>query len=117
MENYIAERMPKDSNYDFIIFATNCENPVNDMLVSGCEFLKTGKIVFDLALINGLKNNRFIEAEVIENRLIFDSIRHIPAIAERLNRFSRTWFKNNSDIVERSALSAATKFHLTHCIY
>ena len=69
MEKYNVLKV--DSLQDcFLVIANTYENPINDLLCDGdVSFIENGDVIFDLAVINGINFNRFIQVTVESHRL------------------------------------------------
>ena len=62
----------------FLVIANTCENPINDLLCDGdVSFIENGNVIFDLAVINGINFNRFIQVTVESHRLQAKTIKVI----------------------------------------
>lgn len=104
----------KDSEYNFLIIANTHENPVNALL---CEekiaFIENGDIIFDLALINGLKKNRFVKVTVQSHKMLPNTIEVVTEVCPKAKEISKNYFNKNADIVRQSILPKATKYFLS----
>ncbi len=70
MKNFEVIKL-NDSEYDYMVMATTCISPISTLTDIQNELEdKSGKIIFDLTLINGTSSNRYISAS-FENG-IFD---------------------------------------------
>lgn len=103
-----------DSKYNILVIANTYENPVNELLYEGnVSFIEDGDIIFDLAIINGLKANRFVKAEVKSHQIIPDTIKVVSDVCSKVKEISKNYFENNNEIVRRSVLPKATKYLLS----
>ncbi len=112
MKNFSIEKTNIDK-YKYLIIATSYDSPTYNLDKIEEELGNyTGKIVFDLTLINGLNSNRYLEADVEEgkiNRMSFESRKNI---IDSLKEISEKFFLNNSDILECGTITNALKFLL-----
>ena len=79
MEKYNVLKV--DSLQDcFLVIANTYENPINDLLCDGdVSFIENGDVIFDLAVINGINFNRFIQVTVESHRLQAKTIKVMVA--------------------------------------
>ena len=77
MEKYNVLKV--DSLQDcFLVIANTYENPINDLLCDGdVSFIENGNVIFDLAVINGINFNRFIQVTVEGHRLQAKTIKAV----------------------------------------
>ncbi|MDC0800767.1 type II toxin-antitoxin system RnlB family antitoxin [Clostridium paraputrificum] len=111
MENFKIKRI--DDRHEYIILSTSYISPL-DELFDLEEQLKQleykGKIIFDLLLCNGLERNRFLETFFDGDFVDLSSISILYGVDERIKKISRSFYKENLDILETSILSDAHKY-------
>lgn len=109
MKNFELIKL-NNSEYDYLVIATTYISPIatlNDVQNELTD--KSGKIVFDLTLINGTNSNRYISATFengIVNRRSFDVVKVIEPNVENI---SLNFFVHHSDIVENGTIPNALK--------
>jgi polyisoprenoid-binding protein YceI len=72
----------------------------------------TGKIIFDLTLINGTNSNRYLEVEVVSGEINRKSFKIKRKLDEPIGDVSRNFFRNNVEVLEKSTITNALKFLL-----
>lgn len=112
MNSYRIQEI-NDFKYRAIIFSTDYISPIEELSEIENELRENkymGTIIFDLLLINGNSENRFIEA--FFDGMSFD--RKSFKIADKLpcmiNDLSSEFYYNNLYLVENSRLSNPIKF-------
>lgn len=99
----------------FLVIANTYENPINDLICEGdVSFVENGNVIFDLAVINGINFNRFIQATVENHRLQANTIKIISDIPTSILEISQNYFKMNKEVIQQSALPSVTKYLLTN---
>ena len=93
----------------FLVIANTCENPINDLLCDG-----NGNVIFDLAVINGINFNRFIQVTVESHRLQAKTIKIISDVPTSILEISEKYFKTHKEVIQQSSLPSATKYLLTN---
>lgn len=69
MKNFEVSRL-ENSSYDYLVIATTYISPISTLDEVQKAFKNiSGKILFNLTLINGLNSNRYISA-IIENGIV-----------------------------------------------
>ena len=98
----------------FLVIANTCENPINDLLCDGDSFIENGNVIFDLAVINGINFNRFIQVTVESHRLQAKTIKIISDVPTSILEISEKYFKTHKEVIQQSSLPSATKYLLTN---
>lgn len=103
----------KNSEYDYLVIATTYISPILNLDgVQNKLIGKSGKLIFDLTLINGINSNRYISALIesgIVNRSSFDIVKNIkPNIENKSSEF----FIHHSDLVKNGTISDDLKLVL-----
>ncbi|WP_302512567.1 type II toxin-antitoxin system RnlB family antitoxin [uncultured Ruminococcus sp.] len=112
MNNYQEIKL-NDCQYDFLVIATSCENPINHFICSGfVPFLCKGKIAFDLTLINGKSYNQYAFVDVDNHKIILQSLTISSKVDDNVFNISKKFLALNPDIIEKSILPKALKFTL-----
>ena len=114
MEKYNVLKV--DSLQDcFLVIANTYENPINDLLCDGdVSFIENGDVIFDLAVINGINFNRFIQVTVESHRLQAKTIKVISDVPTSILEISEKYFKTHKEVIQQSTLPSATKYLLTN---
>ena len=104
MKNFEVIKL-NNSEYDYMVIATTCISPISTLTDIQNELEdKSGRIIFDLTLINGTSSNRYITASFENgavNRRSFEVVKVIESKVEFFCSscgFSKKW--NNSKCVE-----------------
>jgi len=112
MKNFVIKKVNK-VDYDYLIIATSYDSPINDLEKVETEIKGyTGKVVFDLTLINGMNSNRYLEAKVVSGVIDRKSFKIKKVFDEQMNEISREFFRDNVEFVESSTITSALKFWL-----
>lgn len=112
MKNFSIEKINRD-DYGYLIIATSYDSPISDLGSVEKEIKGyTGKIIFDLTLINGTNSNRYLEAEVIKGKINRKSFKTTKSLVEQMNEVSKNFFLNNVDVLEKATITNALKFLL-----
>lgn len=102
-----------DFKYKLIIFSTDYISPI-DYLSEIEDYLKTknylGEIIFDLLLVNGNSENRFIEAFFNGEKFNRKSFMIANKLSNEIKNVTTEFYFNNLSIVENSRLSNPIKF-------
>ncbi|MCL1039231.1 type II toxin-antitoxin system RnlB family antitoxin [Shewanella submarina] len=70
-----------------------------------------GKVVFDLLLSNGLKEDRYFSAEFDGRRFVVSSFRTMTSICSEISSMSSAFYRDNYNLVSKNAiLSKPQKF-------
>lgn len=114
MEKYSIFKVDSLQNY-LLVIANTYENPINDLL---CEeyvsFIENGNVIFDLAVINGINFNRFIQVTVENHRLQGKTIKVVSDVPTSILDLSEKYFKTHKEVIQQSTLPSATKYLLTN---
>ena len=114
MEKYSILKIENMTNC-FLVIANTYENPLNDLLCDKfVPFVEKGDVIFDLAIINGINYNRFIQATVENHRLQEQNIKIISDVPKDILELSKKYFEENKEIIQRSTLPSATKYLLVN---
>lgn len=112
MKNYVSIKL-ENCDYDYLIIATTHMNPVNQFLNNNSvSFMETGKVVFDLTVINGNKYNRFVFADIMNHKITTQSITVSDTANDIIINTSKNYFSKHLDLIERSILPQALKYIL-----
>lgn len=112
MKNYQILKLNNEP-FDFLVIATSCENPLSYIKEICKEISRDrAKILFDLTLINGTKNNRYISCDYRTGENYLQSCSLVKDIDERIKNMSYNYFMQNEDIVQRSVVPDSLKFLL-----
>jgi hypothetical protein len=103
-----------DEAYDFLVIATSYENPL-DLYNEIEQEIKVEKarILFDLTLLNGLHENRYIACDYVGSNIFSSSYSIANNVSESIKSVSNKYFKQHEDIVQESIIPKALKFLLT----
>jgi hypothetical protein len=104
----------QEEDYSFIIFSTNCSNPLDDLdeIEKILKNKLNGKVIFDMLLSNGNTSNRFIEADFNGSTFNIKSFK-IPAfIDNKIKEISSLYYKDKVEFINSDKLSNAFKFLL-----
>lgn len=112
MRNFSIEKTDI-GDYGYLVIATSYDSPTHNLSEIEKEIGDyTGKIIFDLTIINGLNSNRYLEAEVVNGKIIRRSFKSTKNVMDSMKEISEKFFINNSDIIEQGTISNALKFLL-----
>ena len=79
MKNFEVSRL-ENSSYDYLVIATTYISPISTLDEVQKAFKNiSGKILFNLTLINGLNSNRYISA-IIENGIVNRKSKHAEIV-------------------------------------
>lgn len=109
MKNFEIIKL-NDSEYDYMVIATTCISPISTLTdIQNVLANKSGRIIFDLTLINGTNSNRYISA-LFENG-VFDrrSFNVVKVIAPNLEHISLEFFIRHVELVENGTIPNALK--------
>lgn len=112
MNNYKILELSNQS-YDFLVIATSYLNPLNDMDEIG-EYLQVpeANLLFDLTLLNGAKQNRYIQCKYKKNCNHLQSCTIVEDVGDEIEEISRNFLMNNYNYVKDSAIPESLKFLL-----
>lgn len=102
-----------NGSYDFLIIATSYDNPLSSIKEIGEEIqARKAILLFDLMLINGTNQNRYIKCEydAETNPLLSCSI--VESIDDDIKKVSQSYFSKNKEVVKRSVISNSLKYLL-----
>ncbi|WP_170075067.1 type II toxin-antitoxin system RnlB family antitoxin [Paraclostridium dentum] len=112
MESYKIKEI-NDFEYKLIVFSTDYISPF-EHLTNIEENLKlinySGKIIFDLLLVNGNTSNRFMEVFFDGNEFDKKSFRIANKLSNEIKNITSSFYSENICIVENSRLSNPIKF-------
>jgi hypothetical protein len=100
--------------YDFLIIAASYENPLDlDDEVDQAIKVEKAKLLFDLTLLNGFHDNRYIACDYERGNFASTSYTITFDVSERIKTISNNFFKQHVDVVQDSVIPDALKFLLT----
>lgn len=109
MKNFEVIKL-NNSEYDYMVIATTCISPISTLTDIQNELEdKSGRIIFDLTLINGTSSNRYITASFENgafNRRSFETVKVIDSIVEHV---SMAFFACHADLVKNGTIPNALK--------
>lgn len=112
MKNFEISKL-KNSEYDYLVIATTYVSPISTLDDVQGEFKHfTGKLIFDLTLINGTSSNRYISAMIedgIVNRSSFAIVKKVDAIVQHN---SKNFFTKHTETIENGTIPEALKILL-----
>lgn len=112
MKNFSIEQINRE-DYGYLIIAISYDSPISDLGAVEKEIKGyTGKVIFDLTLINGTNSNRYLEAKVVKGKIDRRSFKVQKNLDDPINEVSKNFFLNNVDILEKSTITNALKFLL-----
>lgn len=110
MGNYEILKLEKEQ-YDFLVIATSCKNPLSYIEEIGDKIeISQAKIIFDLTLINGVKNNRYVVCDYNKNNNKLPSCYLLKELPESIKKLSHNYFLEHTDIVQNSVIPSSLKF-------
>lgn len=109
MKNFEVSRL-ENSSYDYLVIATTYISPISTLDEVQKAFKNiSGKILFNLTLINGLNSNRYISA-IIENAIVNRKSFLIEKdVDDPVIHDSISFFSKHAEIVENGTISKALK--------
>ncbi|TGG86991.1 type II toxin-antitoxin system RnlB family antitoxin [Geotoga petraea] len=114
MKNYLIKKN-NQGFYDYLIFATNFESPLNNLLEIEKELSKKnfeGKVLFDLLISNGDEHNRYIESYFDGNNFDHEKFK-IVSVDNKIQNISTNFFKKHTKLFENSVLSSIDIFKIS----
>lgn len=105
----------KDSSYKYLVVAISSNYPTSELEDIQSDIGSvTCSILFDLTLINGTSNNRYICASVDEGVFNRSSFRIVPKekISPKVIAISRDLFQRNPHYVDNGTITNALKYLL-----
>lgn len=103
----------EDKEYKFLVVVTGCTDPVsvlNDLEADLGDI--SCKILFDLTLVNGMGDNRYIEAEIENGAFVKETFKQVPSVSENISFICKNFFKNNIYVVEKGMIMQQLKYLL-----
>lgn len=109
MKNFEIIKL-NNSEYDYLIIATTYVSPISTLSDVQNELAdKSGRIIFDLTLINGTSSSRYISA-TFENRIVNRrSFAIVKAIEPDVEHISLNFFAHHAEVVENGTIPNALK--------
>ena len=103
----------KEDEYNWLVIATSHVSPLSilDELIKDLKSV-SGLVLFDLTLINGIENNRYISAVLEHGSFVHSSFKVASNISSRLRNISRQFFRENPSIVDEGVISRRLKLLL-----
>lgn len=110
MKSYMAVRT-NQTDYKWLVIATSYVSPISvlDDIVKELKH-ESGHILFDLTLINGVENNRYIAADMQDGTFVRTSFRSVQTISDGIKSISRKFFIKNPQIVDTGVISNSLKY-------
>ena len=110
MKSYMTIRTNQD-DYKWLVIATSYISPISvlDDVVKDLKH-ESGHVLFDLTLINGNENNRYIAADMQDGLFLRTSFRCAQNISEGIKSISRKIFLDNPQIVDNGVISNSLKY-------
>lgn len=100
-----------NKSYDFLVIAFSPINPLSyleDILNQIEE--KNFNILFDLTLINGVNDNRYIKGKCVEGIFLSSSFTAISSVDKNIKNICKSFFVYNNEIVQKSVIPNQLKF-------
>lgn len=95
--------------YDMVI-ATTCISPISTLTDIQNELEdKSGRIIFDLTLINGTSSNRYITASFENGAVNRRSFEVVKVIESKVEYISLDFFAHHADLVKNGTIPNALK--------
>ena len=99
MKNFEVIKL-NNSEYDYMVIATTCISPISTLTDIQNELEdKSGRIIFDLTLINGTSSNRYITR----------SFEVVKVIESKVEYISLDFFAHHADLVKNGTIPNALK--------
>ena len=109
MKNFELIKL-NSSEYNYLVIATTYISPISTLTDVQNELTDiSGKIIFDLTLINGISSNRYVSASFENgtiNRRSFDAVKGITPDVEHI---SLAFFAQHADLVKNGTIPSALK--------
>ncbi|CEJ72395.1 Uncharacterised protein [[Clostridium] sordellii] len=112
MDNYKIKEI-NNCKYKLIIFSTDYISPIEDLdeiEVDLKSYNYLGYMIFDLLLVNGNSENRFMEVFFDGEKFDRDSFKIAKKLPMEINTVSSDFYFDNLAMVEKSRLSNPIKF-------
>lgn len=114
MDKYSVLNIENGNDF-FLVIANTYENPINELLCNRyVPFVEKGNVIFDLAIINGINFNRFVQATVVNHRLQEHNIKIISDVPKDILELSKKYFEKNQEVVRLSTLPSTIKYLLVN---
>ena len=112
MNSYMLLETMQD-DYNWLVIATSYISPLSilDDLVKDLKSA-SGQVLFDLTLINGTANNRYISAVLENGSFVMSSFKVASNISNGLTNISRQFFCEHPSIVDEGIISKTLKYLL-----
>jgi hypothetical protein len=114
MKNYLIKKN-NQGFYDYLIFATNFESPLNNLLEIEKELSKKnfeGKVLFDLLISNGDETNRYIETYFDGENFDHNKFK-IAFVDKKIQDISTSFFKKHTKFLKNGVLSSIDIYKIT----
>lgn len=99
-----------DSEYNNLVIATTYISPISTLTDVQNELTdKSGKIIFDLTLINGTNSNRYISASLVDGIFNRRSFETVEKIESKIEHISLNFFVHHTNLVKNGTISNALK--------
>ncbi len=109
MKNFEVIKL-NNSEYDYMVIATTCISPISTLTDIQNEFEdKSGRIIFDLTLINGTSSNRYITASLENGAFNRKSFEVVKVIESKVEYISLDFFAHHADLVNNGTIQNALK--------
>jgi hypothetical protein len=109
MERFEAIKLHNEP-YDFLVIATSYENPLDEIDEIRSKLDKDeADVLVDLMLINGTKQNRFIELRFKKGLNIPDYSLE-DHVTDNIRKISSDFFVHNREMVDNSVLPKSLKY-------
>ena len=109
MKNFEVIKL-NNSEYDYMVIATTCISPISTLTDIQNELEdKSGRIIFDLTLINGTSSNRYITASFENGAVNRRSFEVVKVIESKVEYISLDFFAHHADLVKNGTIPNALK--------
>ena len=114
MKDFISRKL-NNSEYEYLLIATSFQSSLSGLeKLDELAGLKTGKILFDFTLSNGISKNRFIECAVSQGNVKPKSAKIVVEVEDEVKKVSSMFLKENKDILENSLLPKSIKYLISN---
>ena len=112
MKSYMAIRT-NQLDYKWLVIATSYISPISvlDDVVKELKH-ESGHVLFDLTLINGVENNRYIAADMQDGLFVRTSFRSVQTISEGIGSISRRFFLDHPKLIDDGVIPNSVKYLL-----
>ncbi len=112
MNNFTIIKL-NTANFGYLVIATSYVSPLGNLSEIEEQIKEfSGKVLFDLTLINGKNSNRYIQSNSVESKFDLKSFTIVNDLEDEIREVSRNFFKEHIEIVEQSTISNSLKFLL-----